>query len=307
MSSTEKLRSALNDGLLSFPITDFDSASHFDPVSYRERLEWFTSHEISAVFVAGGTGEFFSLSLDEYRQIIDIAVEVVDGGIPVLASAGRSIPDATAYCQVAEQAGIDGILLMPPYLTECPQSGLLEYARRIVDATNLQTIYYNRANGVLSAESVAQLAAQCDNLIGVKDGTGNMQALNGIIKTLGDRLVYIGGAPTAEIIAEAYQAIGVNTYSSAVFNFVPELAVKFYRCMQQGDQKTVDRIIRQFFIPFVNLRDQQQGYAVSLVKAGCDLIGRPGGAVRPPLPVPTAGHCGKLDHLIQVAGQLCES
>lgn len=299
--SKEAVINAIGDGLLSFPITDFDSQGRFDEASYRKRLEWFISHEISAVFVAGGTGEFFNLSLDEYREVVRVAVEVVGGRLPVIASAGLSVEAGKAFAQAAEEAGADGILLMPPYLTECPQDGLVGYARDICDSTAINVIYYNRGNGILTAESVQTLADACPNLIGLKDGKGDIQALNKIVKMVGDRLVYIGGVPTAEIFAEAYLSIGVNTYSSAVFNFVPDMAVTFYKELRKGNSTTVKKITNEFFIPFIELRDQKAGYAVSLIKAGAEIIGRPAGNVRAPLTMPTQEECQKLAKLIENA------
>ncbi|HCC81265.1 MAG TPA: 5-dehydro-4-deoxyglucarate dehydratase [Methylophaga sp.] len=299
--SKEAVTNAIGDGLLSFPITDFDSQGRFDEASYRKRLEWFISHEISAVFVAGGTGEFFSLSLEEYHNIVRVAVEVIDGRLPVIASAGLSVASGLAFAKAAEEAGADGILLMPPYLTECPQDGLVEYARQICDATSVNVIYYNRGNGVLTASSVQQLADCCPNLIGLKDGKGDIQALNKIIKTVGGRLTYIGGVPTAEIFAEAYLSIGVNTYSSAVFNFVPDMAVTFYKELRKGNKEAVKKITNEFFIPFVDLRDNKAGYAVSLIKAGASMIGRPAGNVRAPLTMPTEDEVRRLEALISVA------
>ncbi|KAA0010636.1 5-dehydro-4-deoxyglucarate dehydratase [Billgrantia pellis] len=295
---------AVGDGLLSFPITDFDDNGRFDADSYRRRLEWFVSHDISAVFVAGGTGEFFNLSLDEYRDVVGVAVETVGGKLPVIASAGLSVETGRAYAKAAEDAGADGILLMPPYLTECPQEGLVEYARRICDATELNVIYYNRGNGILNADSVQALADSCPNLIGLKDGKGDIQLLNKIIKTVGDRLVYVGGVPTAEIFAEAYLSIGVNTYSSAVFNFVPDMAVRFYKELRKGNREVVKQITNDFFIPFVDLRDRKAGYAVSLIKAGAEIIGRPAGSVRAPLTMPSIEERQQLATLVEKARQL---
>ena len=190
---------------------------------------------------------------------------------------------------------------MPPYLTECPQDGLVEYARQICDATSINVIYYNRGNGILNASSVQQLADHCSNLVGLKDGKGDIQALNKIVKTVGDRLVYIGGVPTAEIFAEAYVSIGVNTYSSAVFNFVPEMAVTFYKELRKGNKEVVKQITNDFFIPFVDLRDRKAGYAVSLIKAGAEIVGRPAGSVRAPLAMPNSDECKQLEALIDVA------
>ncbi|MEZ4829056.1 MAG: 5-dehydro-4-deoxyglucarate dehydratase [Bacteroidia bacterium] len=300
----QQIRRALMDGLLSFPVTDFDSTGSFDPEGYMARLKWFMSKDISAVFVAGGTGEFFSLTEDECRRIVELAVPVAGGRMPVISSVGRSVSEAVTFARIASDAGIDALLLMPPYLTECPAEGAVAYARAIMENTDLPVIYYNRSNGVLGARHVEQLAAACPNLIGLKDGTGNIQELNDIIRTMGDRLVYIGGVPTAEIISQAYLAIGVNTYSSAVFNFVPDLAVHFYRALQVGNQEVVNLILKEFFIPFVRLRGKKAGYAVSLIKAGARIAGRSAGDVRPPLVMPDDLETEILTGLIRQAAHL---
>jgi 5-dehydro-4-deoxyglucarate dehydratase len=299
-----KIRASLEDGLLSFPVTDFNREGKFNPEGYAARLEWFLTYQISAVFVAGGTGEFFSLSENEYRQIVELTVQTVKEKIPMISSIGRSIPDAIAYAKIAEQAGISALLLMPPYLTECPEEGTYQYAKTIMDNTSLPVIYYNRANGVLSSEYIRQLADNCDNFIALKDGTGNIQELNDTIKSVGNRLSYIGGVPTAEIIAEAYLSIGVNTYSSAVFNFVPELANRFYTDLCAGNKESIAAIIKEFFIPFVRLRSKKNGYAVSLIKAGTKISGRSAGDVRAPLTMPTPEVSDLLEQLIHRSASL---
>ncbi len=293
-----KIKSSLENGLLSFPITDFKENGEFNAKTYADRIEWFVSHEVSSVFVAGGTGEFFSLSADEYEQIINISVKIVAGRVPVISSVGRSITEAITFAKMAEIAGIDALLLFPPYLTECPQEGVFEYAKAIINSTNLPVIYYNRGNGVLSTDYIQKLADDCPNLIGLKDGTGNIQDLNDTIKTVGKRLSFIGGVPTAEIIAEAYLSIGVNTYSSASFNFVPDLANKFYKALRSGNKETVSEITKNFYIPLVRLRGKKNGYAVSLIKAGAKLIGKSAGDVRPPLTMPSPAEVAILKEII---------
>lgn len=302
--SLEQIKGALADGLLSFPITDLDDKGHFNAVTFADRLQWFMSHQVSSIFVAGGTGEFFSLSKDEYKNIVEVTSETVKGKMPTISSIGRSIPEAIEFASIAENAGIDALLLMPPYLTECAKEGVFEYAKTIMHNTNLPVIYYNRANGILPAEYIQKLADACPNFIALKDGTGNMEALNTTIKTVGNRLIYIGGVPTAEIISEAYLSIGVNTYSSAVFNFVPDMANHFYKSLRAGDKETVNLIIKEFFIPFVKLRSNSQGYAVSLIKAGAKLIGKSAGDVRAPLPIPKPEEVEVLRKLIDKAATL---
>ncbi len=296
-----QIKASLEDGLLSFPITDFNENGSFNADTFADRIEWFVQHQVSSVFVAGGTGEFFSLSKAEYQQVVEIATKVVKDRVPVIAGAGKSIPDAIEFAKMAEKAGAHGLLLFPPYLTECPKDGAYEYAKAIIKSTSLPVIYYNRANGILNTKYIEKLAADCENFIGLKDGTGNIQELNDIITTVGKRLSYIGGVPTAEIIAEAYLAIGVNTYSSAAFNIVPDLANLFYRSLRSGDKETVSKITKTFYIPLVRLRERKNGYAVSLIKAGAKIIGKSGGDVRAPLVMPGKEDTAELEQIIRQA------
>jgi len=298
--SLTQIRAALSDGLLSFPVTDLDQHDQFNATTFSDRVSWFLEHKVSSVFVAGGTGEFFSLSKDEYQRIVQVAAEAMtDSEVPLISSVGRSIPEATEFAKIAEKSGVNALLLMPPYLTDSPAEGIYLYAKKIIDSTGLPVIYYNRANGTLKTEHLQRLADECDNLVGLKDGTGQLHELNDTIKTIGDRLVYIGGVPTAEIIAEAYVSIGVNTYSSAVFNFVPDLANSFYSSLRSGDQNTVSQILKDFFIPFVRLRNRNKGYAVSLIKAGAEIIGKRAGNVRYPLQMPTEEETNILKQIIE--------
>jgi 5-dehydro-4-deoxyglucarate dehydratase len=127
------------------------------------------------------------------------------------------------------------------------------------------------------------LADRCPNLIGFKDGLGDIEKFVAIRQTLGERFAYLGGLPTAEVFAGAYKAMGCPVYSSAVFNFIPRTAMEFYNAHAAGDTATCDRLIRDFFLPYLAIRNKGEGYAVSIVKAGATLVGHSAGPVRPPL------------------------
>jgi 5-dehydro-4-deoxyglucarate dehydratase len=120
-------------------------------------------------------------------------------------------------------------------------------------------------------------------LVGFKDGVGDIELMTRIYTRMGDRLTYIGGLPTAETFAAPYLKMGVTTYSSAIFNFMPEWALSFYRAVRAEDNSKVMAGLRDFVMPYIALRNRGRGYAVSIVKAGLRAIGRPAGAVRPPL------------------------
>jgi 5-dehydro-4-deoxyglucarate dehydratase len=168
-------------------------------------------------------------------------------------------------------------------LTEASQEGLIAHVQAVCCSVKLGVIIYNRGACKLSAASLQVLADTCPNLIGFKDGLGDIERMVSIYQTLGDRFAYLGGLPTAEVYAHAYRALGVPTYSSAVFNFIPRTAMQFYTAYRDGDKATTDHLIKTFFLPYIALRNQGEGYAVSIVKAGATIAGHSAGPVRPPL------------------------
>jgi 5-dehydro-4-deoxyglucarate dehydratase len=298
----QELKQILSSGLLSFPLTDFDQQGNFRPGTYAERLEWLAPYGASALFAAGGTGEFFSLVPDEYAQVIRTAVDTCRGKVPIIAGAGGPTRAAIAYAQEAERLGAHGILLMPHYLTEASQDGLAAHVEAVCRSVSFGVIVYNRGISRFTPETLEKLAERCPNLIGFKDGVGEIEPMVAIRRRLGDRFSYLGGLPTAEVYAAAYKALGVPVYSSAVFNFIPKTAVRFYEAIAADDHVTVNRLIDEFFLPYLAIRNRKAGYAVSIVKAGARLVGHDAGPVRTPLTDCTEQECEQLAQLIKRLG-----
>jgi 5-dehydro-4-deoxyglucarate dehydratase len=127
-----ELQKVLSHGLLSFPITDFTAELDFDKAGYQKRLEWLAPYGATALFAAGGTGEYFSLHGDEYSQIVKTAVDTCAGtGVAILAGAGGPTRTAIAHAQEAERQGAQGLLLLPHYLTESNQDGLIAHVEAV--------------------------------------------------------------------------------------------------------------------------------------------------------------------------------
>ena len=299
-----ELKQVLSHGLLSFPITDFDAQGEFDPNGYAARLEWLAPFGATALFAAGGTGEYFSLHGEEYGRIIKTAVDTCAGVVPILAGCGGPTRTAIAHAQEAERQGAKGLLLLPHYLTEASQDGLIAHVEAVCRSVKIGVVVYNRANCRLTPDSLAKLADRCPNLIGFKDGNGDIELMVSIWRKLGDRFSYLGGLPTAEVYAGAYKALGTPVYSSAVFNFVPQLAMDFYHATAAGDTDTTNRLIDDFFLPYLEIRNRKAGYAVSIIKAGARLVGHGAGPVRPPLTDLTAEEDAMLLDLLKKNGVL---
>lgn len=281
--SPQDLKQAMSHGLLSFPLTDFDASLRFEPNGYRRRLEWLMPYGATVLFAAGGTGEFFSLEPKEFSDVIKVAVDTCRGDTPIIAGAGGGTSLAIQYAQEAERQGAQGILLLPHYLTEASQAGLAAHVEAVCKSVKIGVIVYNRGGARYNPETLEQVAERCPNLIGYKDGVGDIEHFVTVRRRLGDRFAYLGGLPTAEVFAGAYHAMGCPVYSSAVFNFIPRTAMDFYNALASGDHNTCNRLIDDFFLPYIALRNKGQGYAVSIVKAGAEIIGHSAGPVRPPL------------------------
>ena len=279
----QDLKTIVSSGLLSFPVTDFDAQRDFRPKSYIERLEWLAPYGATALFAAGGTGEFFSLTGDEYPAIINTAVETCRGKVPIIAGAGGPTRFAIACAQEAERLGAHGILLLPHYLTEAGQEGLIAHVEQVCKSVKFGVIVYNRNVCKLTPESLAILADRCPNLIGFKDGVGDIETMSSIYMKMGDRFSYLGGLPTAEVYAAAYKALGTPVYSSAVFNFIPKTAIEFYEAVRSDDLATQHRLLKDFFMPYLDIRNRVPGYGVSIIKAGAKIVGYDAGPVRAPL------------------------
>jgi len=291
-------------GLLSFPVTHFDTDDRFDVGAYRNHVAWLLEHEPSGFFAAGGTGEFFSLRPDEVGEVVGAAVAEVRGRVPVIAGCGYGTAMAIQIARDAEKRGADGLLLLPPYLVNADQQGLAAHIEKVCRSVSIGVIVYNRDNAIVTEETLAGLCERNANLVGFKDGVGDLELLARVYSRLGKRLTYIGGMPTAETYALPYQDLGFDTYSSAIFNFMPVWAKRFFGAVRGGDRATVQNHLRDFVMPYIAIRNRVKGYAVSIVKAGLRVVGRPAGNVRSPLTDLRPAELEELRKLIERAQKI---
>jgi 5-dehydro-4-deoxyglucarate dehydratase len=284
------------DGVLFFPVTAFGADGVVDLDATAAHVAERVDAGPGGVFAACGTGEFHALSAPEHAEVVRVVVEATAGRVPVIAGAGGQLGHAVACVRAAEDAGADGILLLPPYLVEGPADGVVAYAEAVLAATGLPVILYHRGAGRLTPRGVERLL-QHPRVVGIKDGVGDIALVQQFVRIaaeVGRDTLFFNGLLTAELSQAAYRAIGVPLYSSAVFAMAPEIANAFFRAYRDDDLGTQHRLLDGFYRPLVALRDETPGFAVSLIKAGLRLAGAPVGSVRPPLVDPTAAQLDRL-------------
>ena len=197
-----RLREGMVASVLSFPLTSFHGDGSFDADGYRAHVAERLAAGPGALFPACGTGEFFSLDEDEYRQAVAIAVEETAGSVPVVAGTGYGWAQALRFARIAEEAGADALLVMPHYLTAAPQDGLVAQVERIAAGTRLPLIAYQRGQVAYTAESVRRLA-RVPGVIGLKDGHSDLDRLQRTVLAAPDDFLFFNGAATAEVRARS--------------------------------------------------------------------------------------------------------
>lgn len=292
-----RLREGMGRGVLSFPLTAFHDDGSLDPDGCRAHVADRLADGPGAVFPACGTGEFFSLDEEEYREVVGIAVQEAAGQVPVVAGTGYGWAQAARFARIAEDAGADALLVLPHYLVAAPQEGLAAQLERIAARTRLPLVAYQRGQVAYTPATLRRIA-RVPNVIGLKDGHSDLDRLQRLTLTAPEDFLFFNGAATAEIQARAYAAVGVPAYSSAVHAFAPEIAGAFFGALRDGDHATTGRLLRDFYVPFVELRDRAPGYAVSLVKAAARLRGQRVGPVRAPLTDPSPADLADLEALL---------
>ncbi|HEX9040145.1 MAG TPA: 5-dehydro-4-deoxyglucarate dehydratase [Trebonia sp.] len=304
------------NGLLFFPVTPYRGDGYVDLDELAAHVRRGIDAGAGGVFAACGTGEFSALEPDEYAEVVRAAVGAIGGRVPVFAGAGGPVRTARRFTDLAMGAGADGVLLLPPYLTEAAGAGLVDYVRAAT-REDLPVIVYNRANARFNEES-AVAVARLPQVIGFKDGVGDLDLMIRIVRAVRDDTVrddtvrddtvrdggtepsffFFNGMPTAEVTQRAYRAIGVPLYSSAAFAFAPQVALAYYNALEKNDQTTLDALERAFYHPLARLRAKGTGYAVSLIKAGVELAGYRTGGVRPPLTAVAQEHREELGRIL---------
>ena len=290
------------NGLLFFPITPYRADGDVDLDELAAHVKRGVDDGAGGVFAACGTGEFSALEPGEYAEVVGAAVAAAAGRVPVFAGAGGPVRTARRFGTLAAEAGASGVLLLPPYLTEASGEGLVSYVR---DATSdgPPAIVYNRANARFSEDS-AVAVARMSQVIGFKDGAGDLDLMSRIVRAVRDggtnpSFLFFNGMPTAEVTQRAYRAVGVPLYSSAAFAFAPQVALAFYEALEDDDLPTLAALERAFYHPLARLRAKGPGYAVSLIKAGVELAGYSSGGVRPPLTEVTPEHRDELARIFE--------
>ncbi len=160
-------------------VTPFKENGDVNYEEFAKQIELQIAGGTDAIIVCGTTGEASTLSHEEHLDVIRFCVKQVNGRIPVVAGSGSNCTDTAVYLsKEAEKAGADGLLVVTPYYNKATQRGLYEHFKIVADAVKIPIILYNipgRTGGVnILPETIVRLCTEVENIVGVKDATGNL-------------------------------------------------------------------------------------------------------------------------------------
>jgi 5-dehydro-4-deoxyglucarate dehydratase len=239
------------------------------------------SHPFCGLVAAGGTGEVYSLTPEEIEQVVRVTVETVNGRMPVIAGTGFNAPIGADIAKRVAKAGAECILVLPPYYSNAPFEGLIQYYAAIGAATALPLMVYSRDWAVFTPGMVARLAEHVPTLAFWKDGQGDARKYQRIMQSVGDRLAWLGGL--GDDCVPPYFAIGVQAYTSSISNIAPKVSLALAEAGMAGDFKRLEGLMAKYVHPLYTFRERAKGYEVSAMKAAMEILGMPAGPVRPPL------------------------
>jgi 5-dehydro-4-deoxyglucarate dehydratase len=269
-------------GAIAFPVTPFHADLSLDVDGLRRNLGELLRHPVAAVVAAGGTGELYSLTPDEQLAVVRATIDEVAARVPVIAGVGFNHALAVAMARAAQAAGADAVLALPPYYPNADEAALADYYAAIGAATPLPLVVYSRDWVNPGPAWVERLAGLVPTLAAWKDGQGDARRYQQIIRRVGARLHWIGGA--GDDCVPAYYAIGLRAYTSSIATVAPRLAVLLHEKAAAGEREALARLMDDYVVPLYALRARRRGYEVTVMKELMALRGWAAGPVRPPLP-----------------------
>ncbi len=159
-------------------ITPFHEDGSVDYEGFGRLIEFQIANQTDAIIVCGTTGESSTLTHEEHLDVIRYCIEKVNHRIPVIAGTGSNCTQTAVYLsQEAEKMGADGLLLVTPYYNKATQKGLYQHFKTVADSVKIPVLLYNipgRTGVTMNPETVAKLCTEVENIVGVKDATGNI-------------------------------------------------------------------------------------------------------------------------------------
>lgn len=271
-----------------------------DEKAFRDLLQFHIDNGTQGIVPCGTTGESATLTHEEHTQVIKIAVEMCKGKIPVLAGTGsNSTREAIQLTQAAQEVGADGSLLITPYYNKPSQQGLYDHFRAVAKETDLPIILYNvpgRTSVDMKADTVARLAADTGNIVGIKEASGDLMQISQIVDSCGPDFSVLSGD---DGLLWPILAVGGKGVISVTANVLPRQMADLCAAATEG---RIDDAKKLHFDLMRMNKDLFIDTNPVPVKTALYLMGKIGPELRPPLSPLSEEHTKVLKKTLEAYG-----
>ena len=270
--------------------------------TFSEFVKWQINEGSSALVPCGTTGEVATLTSDEHRRVVELAVEQARGQVPVIAGCGSySTAASIERMAVAKEVGADAALVVVPYYNKPSQAGIAAHFRALAESSDLPIVVYNvpsRTVADISVETLAEVA-RLPTVIGVKDATGNLGRVTAQRLACGAEFCQLSGN---DDMALGFNAMGGVGCISVTANVAPRLCAQFQEAMREGRWDDAlelqDRLYPLHAALFTDASPGPAKYALSKVRPGFPT------ELRLPLTEPSEASCKAVDAALEHSGLL---
>ena len=267
-------------GIIPAMVTPVTSDGKINAEALRKLTTYLINGGVHGLFPVGSQGEFYALTFEEKKRVIEVVVEEAQGRVPVYAGTGAvTTREAVALTKMAEEAGVSAVSVLTPYFIRPNEEELLEHYSAVAKATRLPVLLYNnpQRTGVnISAEFVAR-ASKIENIVGIKDSSGDVTLTAEYIRRTGDKFSVLAGRDTLIFGTLCYGGKGAI---AATANVAPRVVVEIYEAFHAGDWKRSREA--QFRLAPLRLAFDLGTFPV-VIKEALNLLGIDAGGGIPPV------------------------
>ncbi len=267
-------------GIIPAMATPMRDSEEIDEAGTRELINYLVDSGVHGIFICGSQGESYALTEEEKKRIINIAVDEVNGRVPVYAGTGATTTKASIrLSKYAEDAGADAVTIVTPYFIRPSQNELYMHYRRIAESIDIPVLIYNnpgRTGVNLEAETVRRLA-EIDNIVGIKDSSGDLTLTAQYIMECPKEFAVLAGRDSLILATLLYGGKGAV---AATANVAPKLVVGIYESFMRGDLEKAREL--QFKLLPLRLAFNL-GTFPAVVKEAMNILKKPSGPARSPV------------------------
>lgn len=288
MSQTKKLFDALRGPIVAIT-TPFNRDLSLDLNGLRSLVDFYCEQKVGPMIVGGSTGEFHALTDAERRRLLEVAIEQAAGRLPIIAGCAHSGTQIAAdFVRHADQCGAIGAMVTPPYYGFAGLEGLCRHYEIIRDQSDLGVLVYFSGPvlplvpDIIADPSKFDRLAQISNIVGFKDSTNNYPFYRDLSLRMKNKVAVIGSSGMG-YFTWGYD-YGSPGFLTGLGNIWPRVEMDFWNALRRNDRKKALRIVNEKDKPYLEAYKVVGGrYYFAMVKALLDMVGLPGGPMRPPL------------------------